>query len=263
MKNHRTMTTLKLISLSLICSVFVQNTLAQGKADKTPAAAASDKESDKIDIQKLEQKYWSAKDSDFSVVQNRTYTKEKRLNLSLAYGLPINDPFYEGNVTSFMTSYYWSERSGLELNYTTSQFKTNDAFNNFVRDNGIYPNHNTFLNSKILNYSWTPFYAKMSFLDKKIIYFDMALGFGLGTTDYRQNTENGGKTKSAITKAFTITQHFFFSNHFSFRMDYVNKWTDEEKLRYQIKAGETEDDRGLGKKSVNDSSLTFGLTYWY
>lgn len=262
MKKHLGISnTLKLISISIFCFSFINPANAQTNA---PAKAeATEKESDKIDIQKLEQKYWSAKDTDFNVVQNRTYTKEKRFNFSAGYGLPINDPFYEGNVNSLMTSYYWNERMGVELNYTVSQFKTNDAFNNFVSDNAIYPNHNTFLNSKILNYSWTPFYAKMSFLDKKIIYFDMALGFGLGTTEYRQNTETGGKKKSALTKAFTITQHFFFSQHFSFRMDYVNKWTDEEKLRYQIRPGETEDDRSLGSKSVNDSSLTFGLTYWY
>ena len=31
--------------------------------------------SDKLDIKKLEQKYWAAKDDDFSVVQNRRYVK--------------------------------------------------------------------------------------------------------------------------------------------------------------------------------------------
>ncbi|MFN7903581.1 MAG: outer membrane beta-barrel domain-containing protein [Pseudobdellovibrionaceae bacterium] len=260
-QQFRILNTVKTVSISIFCFSFIHSANAQTNSPSKKETV--EKESDKIDIQKLEQKYWSAKDTDFNVVQNRTYTKEKRFNLSAAFGLPINDPVYEGHVNSFMTSYYWNERMGVELNYTVSQFKTNDAFNNFVNDHSVYPNHNTFLNSKILNYSWTPFYAKMSFLDKKIIYFDMALGFGLGTTEYRQNSNAGEKTKSALTKAFTITQHFFFSQHFSFRMDYVNKWTNEEKLRYQIKANETEDDRSLGTKSVNDSSLTFGLTYWY
>ena len=58
---------------------------AKPKASKKAAGKSSKKatKTDKVDISDLEQKYWAPKDTDFSVVQNRTYTKEKRFTFSL------------------------------------------------------------------------------------------------------------------------------------------------------------------------------------
>src|SRR5690349_4425346 len=56
-------------------------------------AAKPDDKSDKLDISDLEQKYWAPKDTDFSVVQNRTYTKAGKLGVSLMTGPIINDTF--------------------------------------------------------------------------------------------------------------------------------------------------------------------------
>src|SRR5687768_12565721 len=67
-------------------------------------------ESDKLDVQKLEQKYWSAKDDDFTVVQNRTFSKAKRWYLNTAYGVPINDPFSTGSILGLNVGYYFTER---------------------------------------------------------------------------------------------------------------------------------------------------------
>src|SRR4051794_14929352 len=58
-----------------------------------PAANADDK---KVDISDLENKYWAPKDTDFSVVQNRTYSKDHKFIASLQYGIPINDSHSDG-----------------------------------------------------------------------------------------------------------------------------------------------------------------------
>src|SRR5687768_17351365 len=56
-------------------------TVKKGDAGQPADAAGVKKpESEKLDIQGLEEKYWAPKDTDFSVVQNRTYTKAKRFS---------------------------------------------------------------------------------------------------------------------------------------------------------------------------------------
>ena len=65
----------------------------------TSLSFAQDKGGDKLDLKKLEDKYWAAKDTDFSVVQNRTYTKEGRAFLSLSYGPLMNDPYSYGRLS--------------------------------------------------------------------------------------------------------------------------------------------------------------------
>ncbi len=62
---------------------------AQGKKAKSEAAPApapietkAVKADDKVDISDLESKYWAPKDTDFSVVQNRTYSKDNRFMIA-------------------------------------------------------------------------------------------------------------------------------------------------------------------------------------
>src|SRR3954454_2812075 len=53
--------------------------------------------SDKVDVTELEKKYWAPKDTDFSVVQNRTYSKQGKFAISALYGLHIDDDFSKGS----------------------------------------------------------------------------------------------------------------------------------------------------------------------
>lgn len=214
---------------------------------------------DKLDIKKLEEKYWSAKDDDFSVVQNRRYTKAERYYLTLFGGIPINDPFATGNITSAQLGYFFNERWGVDVNYTKADLKNNDNTKQFIDENGVAPNYNFFSGSTMLSVTYVPLYAKMSFVDKAIIYFDMGLSFGVGTADYIIKKEDGDTTKSAMSYQIGINQQIFFSEHFSFRMDLINKFTNEDRIKYSTIAP----NRDLGPKTVNDTQLLLGLTYWH
>lgn len=225
-------------------------------------AVAQEKESDRIDIQKLEERYWSAKDVDFSVVQNRTYTKAKRFNLSASYGIPVNDAYSEGDLLSLTSAWYFNERHGLELSYQKANLKDNAATDAFKNDHGTLPNQNRLISSQTLSYAVVPFYAKMSFWDRKVIYFDMGLNVGLGMTQFEQLTNLENRQKSAFHYSIGVTQHLFFSRNFAFRFDYSTRFSSQEKLRYQINATEAESARSRGNSSVKDSSLLFGLTFW-
>ena len=226
-------------------------------------------DSDKLDIQKLEQKYWSAKDDDFSVIQNRSFQKEKRLFASLNYGIPFNDPNSMGSLMGLNLGYFFNERWGLELNYVSAQFQFNDTVDYFKKRYGVLPDHNTFKSAQTIMGYWVPIYAKMSLLDKKIIYFDMGLGFGLGTTTFDQNsctdvtvcksgTGLGGITKSSLASshyAFSIMQQFFLSEHWAIRVDLINRYTNESRVN-------STNNQDIGSKQINDTAFQFGVTFW-
>ncbi len=222
-------------------------------------ALAQSNDGDKLDIQKLEQKYWSAKDDDFAVVQNRRYTKDKRFFLTAAMGIPFNDPFATGTMTNMQLGYFFNERLGVDFALTQANLVDNDAVKQFVNRYGITPDRNIFSGSKMINITYVPLYAKMSFLDSSIIYFDMGFSFGLGTTDYIIKKEEGDETRSSSSWQWGINQQIFFSEHFAIRVDLINKYTDEQRFKYSTSSPSP----NQGIKNYNDSSLLLGITYWH
>lgn len=232
-------------------------TNAQAQADSKASG-----DSDKLDIKKLEDKYWSAKDDDFSVVQNRSFTKEHRYFVTLQSGIPINDPYSYGNVSGVSAGYYFSERWGVEVSSLSTSFRDNDATDQFITDHKTVPNHNTLNGMTGVQVNYVPLYAKMSFLDKKIIYFDMGIAFGIGQTKFTQNISTGDQSQTASNYMFSLYQHFFFSENLAFKFDFRNTWTNEERMRYKLNPGEPESARTIGAKSINDTALLFGITYF-
>lgn len=235
-------------------------------------AHGQQRESDRLDIKKLEDKYWSAKDDDFSVVQNRAFPKEKRVFATLQGGLPINDPYSTGTLSGLSAGYHFTERWGVEFSYLKSAFSKNDAMSRFQSDHETYPNHNVLSSTQSLQINYIPLYAKMSFLDKRIIYFDMGVGLIFGQTSFKQarllgNTTDGFResdvTKSEMHYGLSIYQHFFLSRLIALKVDYRNIWTNEERLRYKLSNGESEANRSIGKKLINDSMLLLGLTFFF
>lgn len=231
-------------------------------AVQAPALAQEKEDSDRVDIKQLEEKYWSAKDDDFSVVQNRTFSKAGKWSVSLGAGIPINDPYSSGNLQNLQVGYHTSERWGFELGYLGATFKDNEATARFIKDHGTIPNHNKLVSQTALLVNFVPLYAKMSFLDKRIIYFDMGVSFGVGQTTYSSMIQSGNKTGQAPLTMFNLYQHFFLREWIAIKVEYRNTWTMEERFRYKINPGEPESARSLGQKSINDTSLMIGFTFF-
>ena len=222
-----------------------------------PAAPAA--ESEKIDISELEQKYWAPKDTDFSVVQNRTYTKAKRFSASLLTGLLVSDPFNDGLTYNLSINYYFDERTGVEFIYHKGDLTDSDATSDFrkLSGGGTRPDFNRDTAFYGVGYNWVPFYAKMSFLGKKIIYFDMQFTPFLGISEYDQQTDDGDKSDSSLSYGFDITQYFFFSKNFAVRANYHNRFYNADVLNYST--------GNVARKgeSTNTSLFLFGLTYFF
>lgn len=239
---------------------------------QTPAPAAkaeAGRGSDKLDIKKLETKYWSAKDDDFAVVQNRRYTKSGRYFVSVNGGVPFNDPFASGTMYSANVGYFFNERWGLDLEYKSGSLKDNDATTLFIQRYGVYPDHNVFQNSQILSATLVPFYAKMSFMDTSIIYFDMGFSLGVGSLSYTIKKGEGDETKSTPVAKLGVFQQVFFTEHLALRVELSNTWSNQTKFKYYsavpIGAGQGTaiTDRDQGTKMVNDTSMMLGVTYWF
>ncbi len=230
------------------------------------AQQAAPRDSDKLDLKKLEDKYWAAKDTDFSVVQNRTYAKAGRAFANVSYGVLVNDPSTNGRLMNIAAGYYFSERFGLEVSHQTGQVYDNDATGKYKEQYTVWPDYNKFKSYTSLNALWVPFYAKMSFLDRKIVYFDMQFGLGVGNKKYDMiihPTQGLDVTASTMGYNFDFTQQLFFSEHFSIRMDLKNQWSKQERKRSNLTGSQTEADRALPSNLINDTSLMFGLTYFY
>jgi outer membrane beta-barrel protein len=243
----------------------VLSTTAFAQGPKKSATAPSAKKDGKVDISDLENKYWAPKDTDFSVVQNRTYTKEGRFFLTLDYGRPINDQWSTGSVYGGTLNYFWSERLGLQATYLKADLTNNDA-NDFLATNygsGVRPDFNRLNSYYGLGFNIVPFYAKMSFWGKKIIYFDMAITPTVGMTKYDQVIQTGNQSKTAFTYGVDISQFFFFTNYFAIRADLKSHWSSQDVVRYHGNGSSTFTGEKVKTTTNLDSLFLIGLTFFY
>ncbi|MCB0413345.1 MAG: outer membrane beta-barrel domain-containing protein [Bdellovibrionales bacterium] len=266
---------LTIFSTSLCLSEFAQAQSSQYQRKQPPkskentnkpgskAEPKSKSDSDKLDISDLEKKYWSPKDTEFSVVQNRTYSKVKRLSASLQYGRVINDGYSDGQDLGLSLNYFPKERYGYEFRYVNSDLSNNDVVTAFINDvansSGILPDHGKVKSYWSLGFNWVPIYAKVSLLDKKIVYFDMSITPKIGQVTYEQQvraSSGGPQVKSAPAIGFDITQYFFVHKNFAIRADLQNFWFQQEVLNYSSGAF-------LRNSMTNHSSFLIGITYYH
>ncbi len=259
--------------MSLVTSAHAQSGGASAKGKTLPTSTVpasgttgaadepgSENKSDRLDVTDIERKYWAAKDTDFSVVQNRTYSKAGRFALSAAYGVMVNDPYSEAINLSGTMNYYFSERMGLEINYTQSNPNNNKSVESYkTLDGAVFPSHGKVMSFYGAYLNWVPFYAKMSVLNSKIIYFDMAFSPGVGMTQYEAQILSGPVKKSSPTLAFDVSQHFFISKNLAFRVDYKNRWFQEEiYFGSGVAMGQK-----VKTEMTQTSSLLFGATVFF
>lgn len=228
------------------------------------SASGTIRSSDKVDLKKLEDKYWSAKDEDYGVIQNRTYSKAQKFYGSLVAGTLINDPFAEAKPMGAMLGYYFTEDFGVELSYLNHDADKNETVQKLNSVNvAVSPNYNLVKNAITASATYTPFYAKMAFMNKSIMYFDMGFTAGVGMTTYDQvSTPSQGaaenlNSKSAPHFELGFMQQLFISKNFAFRLDLKNTFYSQKVVPYQSNFNTT---TGEETKSSNDTTLTFGVT---
>lgn len=238
---------------------------------KTPETAENNTgASDKVDLKKIEDKYWSAKDDEYGVIQNRTFSKAQKIYASIVYGPLINDPFAKAKATGLMFGYYINEDFGVELSSLTYGSAQNDTVTAYeTQFGGTKPDFNLVKAVKALSITYTPFYAKMAFMNIGIVYFDMGFTLGLGQTDYEIQKVNkdgvGNKSQanelaSATSYEISFVQQLFINKNVAFRLDIKNSYYPQITRQYEIGIGAPESSRTSTTKNANDTTISVGLT---
>ncbi len=235
-------------------------------------AQTDNRGSDKVDLKKLEDKYFSAKDDDYGVIQNRTFSKSGKVYLSLVYGPLVNDAFAKSRAAGAMVGYYFNEDFGLEASYLTYDSSKNESVSNFnsLSNAGISPNYNLLKSAMAVSATYTPFYAKMAFMNKAIMYFDMGFTLGAGLSAYDQIIfrRNSGGTAIGEDKETANSPHFelgvmqqlFLNKNFAFRVDIKNSFYSQKVKQYDVGTLGNQNNRPEETKSANDTTIILGLT---
>ena len=90
------------------------------------------------------------------------------------------------------------------------------------------PDHNNPQGYVGASYNWIPIYAKLSLLEKKILYFDMSVSPGIGATFLQSDvfstsvTQPAAVNQTPVTLSVDVAQQFFLSEHFALRLDLRN-----------------------------------------
>lgn len=258
--NIRKMNTINISIIFLVIHLISLFAFAQGANDQI----------DKIDLKKIEDKYWSAKDEDYGVIQNRTFSKTGKMYVSVVHGPLINDPFAKAKTTGLMFGYFINEDFGLELSNLTYGSTQNDTVTAYeTQFGGAKPDFNLLKSSQTLSITYTPLYAKMAFMNYGIVYFDMGVTVGIGQSKYEiqkvnkdalGNKSQANETHGSIMYEFGFMQQLFINQNVAFRMDIKNSYYSQTSKQYEIGIGVPETSRGVSNKSVNDTSITIGLT---
>ncbi len=180
---------------------------AQSTGTTTPSAGAQ-----KIDINKVQQKYLVNAGNEVQVVQNRTYTKAHKFELGLLGGFVSADPFL--NIYSYggFLGYHFSEYVGIRALYWKDNASKTASWSKSGLQSGQYINTNAPTSLMGAEIKYTPIYGKVSISGSSIVYYDLSLFAGAGV----RKTQSG----SSMTPLFGIGQQFYFSKHFSFGVDY-------------------------------------------
>lgn len=219
----------------------------------------------KVDIKEIEQQFWAPKDKEFQVVQNRRYKKEKRFFASVNGGLLLNDSYSKGSQINVSGGYFFDEHKGVELTYSDYNLKNNKITDQFINRYGTLPDHNKMNRYIGASFVWMPIYAKLSLLDKKIIYFDMALSAGMGMTwyDHQVQGASGGSSIADVeadSPAFTfnldLSQHFYLNNRIALRFDVRTHFFKETVKSFKNTSPEFDN-------SKTSTSTTIGLVYFF
>jgi outer membrane beta-barrel protein len=213
--------------------------------------AVSDHERGPVDL--LEIVGVCGDESELGVVQNRLFSKEKKLELSLFAGNLGSDPFLSVQNLGGSVGFHFSEYLGVHV-VGWKSFAGSSSALDIVRlplaEGGLGASANVnkpngYVGSEI---AASILYGKLSLLGKAIIHYDMHVDAGLGVTF----TDNG----NSITPHVGIGQEIFLSQMLSLRVDYRLMIYREDILRF-VGFGAT--GQYVGTRTNFTNAVTFGI----
>lgn len=168
---------------------------------------------ERVDVDAIKQRYWSqGEDTAVGVVQNRTYSKARKIQFGLLGGTVISDPFLSSATLGFNASYFFNEYFGVGILGLKHYVTDSSALTQFKELNGGAANTNEPRSYFGAEGTASLMYGKLSLLGSSIIYYDMHASLGAGLTW----TESG----RSFTPSVGLGQRFYTTKWSSIRIDY-------------------------------------------
>jgi outer membrane beta-barrel protein len=209
----------QLRNLNSIVSLVLLFSVPQVFAQDPNAATGAGK---KVDVEKLKKQYWS-QDTSLDVVQNRVYSKSKRIQLGIYGGRMIADPFVSVISAGFSLGYhfdeYWSVHAVAWKDFPSWSGAYNELKSQVpgATTNSLFRYYYT--GAEV---GWNLIYGKLNFAGSNILYLDTQLLFGVGVT----GTESG----PSFTENLGIGQRFWLSNNVALKFEYRIMHYREQRL---------------------------------
>lgn len=190
--------------------------------------------------------------SDVAVIQRKYMPKSFRFQLYGGVDFLTNNPFFDTYGANLRLNFFFNEFVGVELNYwrheVSSRRVTTDLQDRFSVTTKAMLSSKGFTGVSLL---LVPFYGKMTFLDRRIIPYDLYVSAGVGTT------ETSFVDKAAPSLHLGTGEIFALSKNFAWRWEFSN-------VTYTAKVPEinntgTAEDTGK-KRTISDLYLGIGLT---
>jgi outer membrane beta-barrel protein len=188
-----------------------------------------------------------------SIIQKKYLPKTERFQFFAAGGMTTNSPWFLNLGVKVNIGYFFTESFGLEVGGMFLSNSERDVSKEIRENNNLQPEK--FVNTKShmgVDLIWSPIYGKVTFLNERIILFDMYFSGGVGTS-----TTNS-QEKTNTTFHVGTGQIFALSKSMAFRWDY--SWN-----MYQATpiADSSLANSNPQSNTYNDLILTAGLSFFF
>lgn len=223
-----------LVAIGMGSSLITGWAFAEEKGASQPPSGGGETGAEEIKIEQIKQRYWAGGDeAQVGVVQNRAYSKAHRFSLGVDAGVDFNDPFLDTKILGVHLAYNFSEYfavEGLYWKMSAGGSSAYDALKASGKDANLNPQQH-YYGAEAL---WSIMYGKLSFMGKKIIYYDLHLSGGGGMVE----TANGTYPAGTVG----LGQRFYISQHMSIRLDYRAMYYQEHIIEHVITPRYGQDD---------------------
>lgn len=188
--------------------------------------------------------------SEVSIIQKKLMPKSGRFQAFAAAGITTNTPWFLNAGFKLNFGYHFTENFALELNTLFLSSSEREVAKEIRENNNLQPEQFIYTKSYLgADLLWTPIYGKITFLNKKIIPYEMYLSGGGGTSNTNSVEKNVPTIHFGTGQVFTITKSM------AFRWDYSLNIFQATALSSNSIIPE--------KGSYNDLIFTAGVSFFF
>ncbi len=143
-------------------------------------------------------------------VTRRVFAKSGRLEVAPAFGLSLNDPFFDHYLLSGALAFHVLE--SLWVGASGDFYLSSKNEPPVVGGGAGSPEYNRPAFGGRLELGWAPFYGKLSLLAETVLHFDTYVALGGGIISPKEGDK-------ALTITAALGQHFFFNEWMGIRLE--------------------------------------------